>query len=267
MNEVTVSTWNELQDALFEGSWNPGLGRFRSPFVFRGSFHKEHDLATSLIRLGGDYHRLERHLIRNFRKYAHREVVERDALWHWLTVAQHHGLPTRLLDWTYSPLVAMHYATVRLDHMDRDGAVWAVDYQAAADLLPARLASRLRAEGSNVVTTDMLADLVSTLEEFDLLSKRDFVMFLEPPSIDDRIVNQFALFSIVSNPRRRLDELLVEHPDLYRKVVIPAALKWEVRDKLDQANISERVLSPGLDGLSSWLRRHYSSAHRESGRG
>ena len=86
---------------------------------------------------------------------------------------------------------------------------------------------------------------------------RPFVLFLEPPSLDDRIVNQFALFSLISSPVVQLDAWLGAHPGLCRKVVIPAALKWEVRDKLDQANVTERVLFPGLDGLSRWLKRYY----------
>ncbi len=81
--------------------------------------------------------------------------------------------------------------------------------------------------------------------------------FIEPPSLDDRILNQFAIFSIVSNPGMGLDDWLRQHPDLVRRVAIPAELKWEVRDKLDQANINERTLFPGLDGLSRWLGRYY----------
>jgi hypothetical protein len=48
-----------------------------------------------------------------------------------------------------------------------------------------------------------------------------------------------------------------QHPSLCRRVVVPARLKWEIRDKLDQANINERVLFPDLDGLSRWLTRYY----------
>jgi len=75
-------------------------------------------------------------------------------------------------------------------------------------------------------------------------------------------VNQFALFSMMSNPTARLDRWLEAHSELSRRVIIPAKLKWEVRDKLDQANITERVLMPGLDGLSSWLKRYYTQKQR-----
>jgi hypothetical protein len=70
-------------------------------------------------------------------------------------------------------------------------------------------------------------------------------------------VNQYSLFSLLSQPDRALDEWLRAHPELFRRVVVPADLKWEVRDKLDEANVTERVLIPGLDGLSSWLARFY----------
>jgi hypothetical protein len=70
-------------------------------------------------------------------------------------------------------------------------------------------------------------------------------------------VNQFALFSLMSSPDASLHDWLDAHPALATRVVVPARLKWEVRDKLDQANVNERVLFPGLDGLSRWLTRYY----------
>lgn len=260
INETRIKSWNELQEKLFEDSWNPDLGRFRSMYAFRGLSDANFKLKTTLIRLGGDFTELEHHLLRNFSKYAPRNVVEYDSVWHWLGVAQHHGLPTRLLDWTYSPYVATHFATANIEKFDIDGVVWAVNYIEAHKLLPIVLKDELQKEGANAFTVKMLMKHVNSLGELDNLApQKDFVIFLEPPSIDDRFINQFAFFSTSSNPRLILDDWLLEYPDIWQKIIIPAELKWEIRDKLDQANITERVLFPGLDGLSQWLKRQYST--------
>mgnify|MGYP001819060755 FL=1 len=265
MQEIRVKSWNELQDALFTDAWNAELGRYRSRFAYRGLSDVHYALQTTLMRLGGNYAELERHLLRNFKKYAHQKIVERDSLWNWLSVAQHYGLPTRLLDWTYSPLIALHFATANIHKFDRDGVVWAVNYLKAHQRLPDVLRHKLDAEGANVFTVEMLAQTIDSLADFEALSDRDSVVFFEPPSIDDRIVNQFAFFSVMPAADLTLNQWLQQHPDLCFRIVIPARLKWEIRDKLDQANITERVLFPGLDGLGRWLARHYSPKEGATG--
>lgn len=256
-----MRSWDHLNHVLYERSWQTELIRFRSSFVFRGCLDASDDLRPSLTRLGPAAPRLETHILASFRKYAHREAPYADSVWSWLAVGQHHGLPTRLLDWTYSPYVAAHFATAELGRWEPvDGAIWCVDYLRTNRLLPARLRRALRCEGSRVFSVEGLARTAPTLERFDRLGRRPFVVFFEPPSLDQRIVNQFALFSVLSDPTLAMSTWLLRRPAVYRCIVIPAELKWEIRDKLDQANISERVLFPGLDGLAQWLERYY--AHR-----
>lgn len=259
MNEVRVTSWNELHERLYESSWMPSIARFRSHYAFRGVSDADHTLITSLNRMSRECGQMEGHMLRNFMKYARRYTALPDTFWYWLSVAQHHGLPTRLMDWTFSPYVAMHFATAIPEYFDRDGAIWCVDYTQTHALLPEVLKTKLEAEGSDVFTVEMLSEVTQSLKEFDALAEEDFVVFFEPPSIDDRIVNQYALFCVMSNPEALMDVWLESHPELCRKIVIPQEIKWEVRDKLDQANITERVLFPGLDGLSLWLKRHYST--------
>ena len=256
MTDIRVASWSELNDALFDQSWQQSIIRFRSNFVFRGMPRVSHGLDTSLQ--SGGFEAYEKHLLTSFRKYALRSAVHGDWVWNWLSLAKHHGLPTRLLDWTYSPYVALHFATFNTSHYDEDGAIWCVDYRRANELLPRPLRKILEHDDANIFTTEMLNRVATTLEEFDALG-HDFVVFFEPPSLDERIVNQFALFSLPSSATLSLEGLLHSREAMYRRVIIPAALKWEVRDKLDQANITERVLFPGLDGLSQWLKRYFTT--------
>ncbi len=258
MEDIVVSSWCQLQEELFADSWNEELGRFRSRYAFRGLSDADYSLETTLIRIGGDFASLEPHLLRNFKKYARRNVVEQDSIWHWLSVAQHYGLPTRLLDWTYSPYVALHFATANLEKFHLDGVIWSVNYMKTHQQLPQRLQGQLAVEGANVFTVRMLTESQPSLPEFSQLDGGDCVLFFEPPSIDERISNQFALFSVMPSVSAVLSHWLQQHREFWRRIIIPAEMKWEIRDKLDQANITERVLFPGLDGLSSWLKRQYS---------
>jgi FRG domain-containing protein len=258
-----VESRRELDRLLAEA--NTRHERVHSPLVFRGLASSSYSNVSSLARLSGDYAQLERHLIRNFRKYAHRERPG-PTVWDWLSLAQHHGLPTRLLDWTFSPLVALHFATAVLP--GEEAVLWAVDCDAAHRRLPHPLQRALAGEGATVFTIEMLAEHAPDLEAFDRAGAADpFVLFFEPPSLNQRIVNQSAVLSAISNPEASMDTWLDEHADAWHAWRIPPAVKQEVREYLDQANVTERVLLPGLDGLAAWLRRYYSPAPPRAGDG
>jgi hypothetical protein len=261
--ETRVVSWVDLQEKLFHNIYDEKIDRYRSPFIYRGMNDARKTLKTSLARLGGPYQKLERHLLRNFKKYAHTNVLSGQSNWNWLALAQHHGLPSRLLDWTYSPYVALHFALNELQQFGQDGVIWVLNYVKLNQFLPEKLKAVIQQEQSNTFTAEMLDGVCRTLDELDNLNDDPFLLFLEPPSLDNRIVNQFALFSLLSDATVLVDDWLEEHDLYFERVIIPAELKWEIRDKLDQANITERVLFPGLDGLSMWLKRQYSSKQSE----
>src|SRR5436305_12678941 len=257
MPSETVTSWRELDDALASTELGRYPGRAHSTLVFRGLARSSYSHVSSLARLGGDFAELERHLVRNFRKYAHREMPG-PTTWDWLSLAQHHGLPTRLLDWTFSPLVALHFATASWP--DDDAVLLAVDCEGAHQLLPDSLRGALEREGALVYTTELLAECAQDLDELNELGRGHdpFVLFFEPPSLDERIVNQAAVLSAMADPTCHMEQWLDEHADLWQAWCIPAAGKTEVRERLDQAHVNERVLMPGLDGLAAWPRRYYS---------
>lgn len=259
--DARPNSWNELSDLLFADAWQAGLGRYRSPWVFRGQSDEAFNLSTSLQRMGGDPFAVETPMLRAFRRYAHRFAPPTgDTVWNWLALAQHHGLPTRLLDWSYSPYVALHFATCDAQMFDRDAAIWCVDFAHFNARLPQALQDALQGEGATVFTAELLGDCADTLAALDNLAPEPFLLFFEPPSFDDRIAQQFALFALMSGADTVMgDWLRAQDTATFRRVIVPAELKGEVRDRLDQIGITERVLLGGLDGLSAWLSRYYGS--------
>lgn len=264
----TPKTWNELQAMLF-GEHDINIDRFRSNFAYRGVSNSSYGLETSLQRLGRKPSEVESHLIRNFQKYSpiNTLVDEYNNIWNWLSLGQHHGLPTRLLDWTFSPNVALHFMTDDIKTFDKEGVIWMVDFVEMKNQLPKELTSaldhrRVLSFSTHELKT-ILGNSVETLENLkksssNSKSKNNAIVFFEPPSIDDRIVNQFALFSFMLDPDSDKLEYLKNHPKLFKRILINPELKWEIRDKLDQANITERIIYPGLDGISKWMQRWYS---------
>lgn len=262
MRMETLQTWRELDEAFTDPGWARHPEHARSTLVFRGLARAAYTNISSLARLQGSYATLERHLLRNFRKYAHQQAPG-PTTWDWLALGQHHGLPTRLLDWTFSPLVALHFATASWP--DDDAVLWAVDCAAVHRHLPVPLRASLEDEGSLVFTTGQLAEQAPEVERLEQLEEDGdpFMLFFEPPTFDERIASQAAVLSVISDPRCQVETWLDEHPGCWRAWRIPVGLKAEVRERLDQAQITERALLPGLDGLAAYLRRYYSPKRAE----
>jgi hypothetical protein len=271
--EIHVSSWKELISELHSRElvqFQPEEGEhFRSHFVFRGMDDEEWDLQTSLQRLPRDpsvrISTIERSLIRSFRKYASAGTFDEKSEWYILAVAQHNGLPTRCLDWTASPLVAAHFACAKKEYKDKNGVIWCLHAGLLRDLNNENNKATSLHGISWVYDTRLLRDSYSDLAELDNSnSDGELLLLWEPPSLDSRIANQAGLLSIMNNAGASQDAFLRKYssqrPGLALRIVINAAAKPEIRDMLDQNNISERTMFPGLPGLCDWLRRYYGKA-------
>lgn len=253
---------DDVMRLITEQTYDGGKDRYRSSFLYRGMPNAEYLLETSLKRnCKNKQEEVEKSILRNFTKYAAiDDPALKESVWRQMIVGQHHGLPTRLLDWTYSPLIGLHFATSGEDiiNMDKhDCVVWKIDLEELHNLLPSRYKEKLANENAYIFTVDMLSDCVNSIEKYDEDMVNKSMVIIEPPSIDQRIINQYSYFTIIPREIVDMEKYLEEKTHKTVKYIIPKELRWRVRDMLDQMNINERIVYPGLDGLSQWLRRHY----------
>ena len=177
-----------------------------------------------------------------------------------MILGQHHGLPTRLLDWSFSPMIAVHFAVTEndLEQMDKhDSVVWRIDIHELHDMLPEKYLKIIKKYNTTVFSVDMLKEVCDSVHQYDEDMQDKSMVIIEPPSLDPRIVNQYSFFSVIPDKMTDIEKFLSEHTGLTVRYIIKKELRWRIRDMLDHLNITERIVYPGLDGLSKWLGRHY----------
>lgn len=268
-----ITTLEQINKIIWDQQYRSTLMRNRSPYLYRGLPNSNYHLVTSLRRNCKEKKNdIELAILRNFVKYAALEdPALKTSIWRQMIVGQHHGLPSRLLDWTYSVLIALHFATSgeNLDDMSKNAAVlWQIDILEMNKRLPKNYQTTLKNESAFLMTVDMMDSLTRGGNTYDILNRYDSDMgtasmvFLEPPSIDQRIIGQYSYFSIIPSRIENLQddtgiETFLDETQNTVKYIISTDLKWRIRDMLDQMNINERILFPGLDGITSWMKRHY----------
>lgn len=263
ISEVVVTSLGDLIDKVTPTEPDPRTGRRRDSGVYRGDGDASWPLLTSLDTLGGtnpphSKAELEEHILRNFIRYS-RPYLNQGSVneWEILVAAQHHGLPTRLLDWTYSPLVAAHFATLHSERRS-DRAVWRLDWKQVHRFFRLPELALLIQDLEGILGQDR------PLTPWALFSAppkaQPFACMLEPPSINPRIVAQSSTFTLCSDKRQSFDHFLEQHGlgSALTKFVIPAKETARFRDQLDLVDVDERRLFPDLDGVAAEMRRYYS---------
>jgi len=219
MSEMVIESFSQLHEAV--QAYDPNRDVFRG--VLRFSYVLLPKLGRKEMQYIGSLPIVEREMLRLFNNYATPYLPTTHVSdWELLAIAQHHGLPTRLLDWTRNPMLAAYFA-VEQETDGEDSAVYVLKDQKFID--------------------------VETISPFDLKDVSKFV----PAHITPRITAQSGLFTAHPSPETPF------HCAFLDKLVIAQGFRRELKKILYRYGIHRAALLPGLDGITihiEWLKTH-----------
>ena len=173
----------------------------------------------------------------------------------WLFLMQHHGLPTRLLDWTESILIALYF--VAAENKSSDGELWAM----YPDTLNKRSGPFGRAIPKNRILRYLASEPVCNnpeelKEKLKLKEIPKYPLAIQPSMNFSRMVSQLSAFTIHPEPLPNctIPDLLKDKESLVR-YIIPANNKGKLLKNLAALGITPKTLRPDLDSLSATLKQ------------
>lgn len=215
---------------------------------FRGHAKSTYKLLPSLAR---DPKALEREslLLKRFKQnaYPFRQSPPQSE-WEWLFLMQHFGIPTRLLDWTESPLVALYFAVNDSDssHENSDANLWALlpaKYNFEGPRLRPTVSVDIPCFGVDKVLDDyrpdqMILEAMSNKLPVAAIAHRQ----------NERIMAQLGVFTIMHRDMTPIEEIA---PQYLAKLVIPSEAKVQLRNELRALRITQMTLFPELTSVAA----------------
>ncbi len=208
--------------------------------IFRGQTKASWPLLPKIARIRGGKCSLkeEEEILKTFIKNSHPLMnIKPLTRLGWLAVAQHHGLPTRLLDWSLNPLAALWFAVAGTSPDKDDGVLWV--YKPPSD------------------TLINLLDPSEEPDPFDI----DRVYAYYPQHEDLRIRAQSGVFTIHCRKKKNEQFVPFEEANIYKdtliKILIPSESFEEIKKSLRQCGVHAASLMPNLDGLAAYIISKY----------
>ena len=174
----------------------------------------------------------------------------------WLSLMQHHGVPTRLLDFTESPFIGLFFAFDDVSPAQRDAcAIWAIEYRRLMKESIELLHQKIDGFNYDYSYIQMHPDQV--FEEYVDQSSYDILWATEPLLVNLRLERQKGTFLLSGNIHKRILDLLRARPmaDSVHKIVIPPSLADDVFHMLGQMGIDSSRLFSDLDGMARDVKR------------